>query len=971
MVSDRDILNASMANHKVSRLLYILKLLGVAALYALLAKIVLTFFSANGVVSIVWPPSGLALAVLLIGGNRYFPGVFLGAFLANAMTGLALGVAASIAMGNTLEALLGAWLLTRDGKFDSNLRALGDYLRLVVLGGFVACSVAALNGSTTLLVSGFITTETYFPNLLNWWMGDALGIVLITPLILVWRRTPDGWLEPKRMAEAMLLLGMMFLANQIVFLGWFHGTAGVFEQVARGYWMFLLVTWVAVRLGTHGVVIALIVTAIQALLSAALGVGFFAGDMAKTGLVNYWFYIVVLSVVGMALATYFTERKQLEQQLSRRLRHRDIMERISQISLNSTNIEELLGRVLDEMQAIFNADRAWFLYPCDPDAPSWSVPMERTRPEWPGAFARGMVIPMAPEVAEVFREVLASTKPLPYGPAASRFIPAAVAEQFSIRSQIQMALRPKVGSPWTMGLHHCAQARAYDEDDLLIFNDIGQRVADALSSMIILKNLRESEENLNRAQAVGQVGSWFLDIPTNRLEWSAETYRMFGIPQQEAVDLETFVATIHPDDRDFVLKTWGEAVAGAPYDIEHRIVVDGQARWVRERAQVEYDSEGRPLAGIGTVQDVTERKQADKALWESGERFRDITDNSPAVIFLKDMAGHYLHVNRRYEKLFHVDNATIQGKTDHDLFPHDMADAFRKGDQAVAQSGIPIEIEERVPQDDGIHTYISVKFPLRNDFGEIYAICGIATDITERKEYEEELKRSNVELEQFSYVVSHDMRQPLRMISSYLQLLEMSLSDQLVGERRGYFDIAIDGAKRIDQMLVALLEYSRVGKMGEPPTWIESRAMLDEALQFLQPAITEAQAKLNISGDWPQILVSHDEILRLLQNLIGNAAKYRIAGRIPEITVTSEMVKNEWHLCVADNGVGIIPDQIKRLFKVFQRLQTRTAYEGTGIGLALCRKIAEHHKGRLWAESAGEGQGSKFCVVLPVPQEKK
>ncbi|MBI5437518.1 MAG: hypothetical protein HY936_00930, partial [Nitrosomonadales bacterium] len=126
------------------------------------------------------------------------------------------------------------------------------------------------------------------------------------------------------------------------------------------------------------------------------------------------------------------------------------------------------------------------------------------------------------------------------------------------------------------------------------------------------------------------------------------------------------------------------------------------------------------------------------------------------------------------------------------------------------------------------------------------------------------------------------------------------------------------------------------------------------------------QAKVSIAGEWPSILACHDEILGLLQNLIGNAAKFRVAGRAPEIAVTGETVKNEWHLSVADNGAGIIPEQIKRLFKVFQRLQSREAYEGTGIGLALCRKIAEHHKGRIWAESAGEGKGSKFCVVLPV-----
>ena len=293
------------------------KLFGVATLYALLAKAALTFFSANGVVSIVWPPSGVALAALLIGGRGYFPGVFLGAFLANAMTGLALGAAASIAAGNTMEALLGAWLLMRHGRFDSSLRTLGDYLWLILLGGFVACSVAALNGSTTLLVSGFINPDAYVPNLLHWWMGDVLGVVLIAPLILAFQRAPDGWIEPKQIAEAALLLGLMFTVNQIVFLEWFYNSHEdiLFGQVARGYWMFLFVTLVAARLGTWGVAIALIMTAMQALLGASLGLGFFAHDIAQTGLITFWFYMMTLSVVGVALATHFAERKQAEKAL--------------------------------------------------------------------------------------------------------------------------------------------------------------------------------------------------------------------------------------------------------------------------------------------------------------------------------------------------------------------------------------------------------------------------------------------------------------------------------------------------------------------------------------------------------------------------------------------------------------------------------------------------------------------------------
>ena len=241
--------------------------------------------------------------------------------------------------------------------------------------------------------------------------------------------------------------------------------------------------------------------------------------------------------------------------------------------------------------------------------------------------------------------------------------------------------------------------------------------------------------------------------------------------------------------------------------------------------------------------------------------------------------------------------------------------------------------------------------------------------IAERTQAEAEILRSNAELEQFSYSISHDMRQPLRMITSYLQLLERDLAGTLDAERLEYLNFAADGAKRLDQMLVALLDYSRVGRKGEPPEWVESRAILDEALLYLQPAIAEAGARLNIQGEWPRIFASPDEMLRLAQNLIGNALKFRIAGRTPEIEVTSEIQDREWRLCVADNGAGIVPEQIGRLFQVFQRLHSRAVYEGTGIGLALCRKIAEHHGGRIRAESEGEGHGSRFCVELPLPQE--
>ncbi|MDP2832373.1 MAG: ATP-binding protein [Pseudomonadota bacterium] len=257
-------------------------------------------------------------------------------------------------------------------------------------------------------------------------------------------------------------------------------------------------------------------------------------------------------------------------------------------------------------------------------------------------------------------------------------------------------------------------------------------------------------------------------------------------------------------------------------------------------------------------------------------------------------------------------------------------------------------------------------------------LVGTHVDISARKQSETELRRSNAELEQFAYAISHDMRQPLRMIASYQQLLEKALRDKLDDETREYLHFATDGAKRLDQMLVALLEYSRVGRKTEPLGWIASREAVDEALRFLKPAIDEAGARVEISGDWPRIHASRDELVRLFQNLIGNAVKYRMAGRASEIGVVGTVVgsvvgsvvgtlgEGRWTVRISDNGIGIDPAQIPRLFQVFQRLQAHARYEGAGVGLALCRKIVEHHGGHIHADSAGAGQGSTFVFELPL-----
>lgn len=267
-----------------------------------------------------------------------------------------------------------------------------------------------------------------------------------------------------------------------------------------------------------------------------------------------------------------------------------------------------------------------------------------------------------------------------------------------------------------------------------------------------------------------------------------------------------------------------------------------------------------------------------------------------------------------------------------------------------------------------IHVDFSLR-PMHGGDGQVSHLLVEGQDITRRKQVEEELRRSNAELEQFAYAASHDMRQPLRMIASYQQLLEKALKDALTDETREYLHFATDGARRLDQMLVGLLDYSRVGRKTEPMARIETRAALDEALLFLQAAIADHGAHIQVCGTWPALVGSRDELTRLLQNLIDNAIKYHRPGKAPRVAIESDVVDGQWRVRIVDQGIGITTGQDERLFQVFQRLQPRSRFDGTGIGLALCRKIVEHHGGCIGAHSAGDDQGAEFWFSLPLRHE--
>jgi len=294
--------------------------------------------------------------------------------------------------------------------------------------------------------------------------------------------------------------------------------------------------------------------------------------------------------------------------------------------------------------------------------------------------------------------------------------------------------------------------------------------------------------------------------------------------------------------------------------------------------------------------------------------------------------------------------------------------AMRRFELAPEAPGPSLEYSHRDELGMLVETTAEMQVRLAASRRELDEVNRTLADAVERKTAElkrslEELQRSNTELEQFAYVASHDLREPLRMIVSYLALLERRLNERLSGEEREFMGFAKDGAKRLDALILGILEYSRVGRSTSPEA-----VPLDEAVAAalfnLKTAVTEAEATVTVADGLPLVHGDRTELTRLFQNLIGNAVKYRVAGRRPEVTVGWQDGGSEWMVFVRDNGIGIDPADHERMFGIFQRLMPRDQYEGTGIGLAVCRKIVQHLGGGITVQSAA-GQGACFLLRLP------
>lgn len=359
---------------------------------------------------------------------------------------------------------------------------------------------------------------------------------------------------------------------------------------------------------------------------------------------------------------------------------------------------------------------------------------------------------------------------------------------------------------------------------------------------------------------------------------------------------------------------------------------------------------------VASIIDVTERQA-------EAERFRRVVLAAPTAMILLDPAGNVSLMNHRAEELFGYHPGELLGLPVRTLIPvRSGAAPGAPPEHWLEQSALPIEhgVELVGLRKDGSELSLEVGLS-RLEVREGSFLLASMIDVSLRKQQEAELRRSNADLEQFAYVASHDLQEPLRMVASYTELLAQRYQGRLDEKADKYIYYAVDGAKRMQRLVADLLTYARVGSEGKALLPVDSEIVVRGVLNMLGPAIRAAEAEI-VVGKLPTVLADEVQLRQLFQNLIGNALKFRSTAP-PRVVIRAEPKDEYWQYSVEDNGIGIEMQYGERVFQMFQRLHERGKYEGSGIGLAIAKRIIDRHGGAIWLESE-PGIGTKFLFTL-------
>jgi PAS domain S-box-containing protein len=501
--------------------------------------------------------------------------------------------------------------------------------------------------------------------------------------------------------------------------------------------------------------------------------------------------------------------------------------------------------------------------------------------------------------------------------------------------------------------------------------ELERRIAERTAALTLANDAlrRQSDQLREQATLLDLVHDGILvrDLYGTVVYWSAGAADMYGWAREEALGRVSHQLLQAEYPRPIAeIEQHVLATGDWEGEVSHR-TRDGGRLLVASRWTLTRTDRGTPEGFLEVNRDITARKLAQDSLRDSEARFRAVAETAVEGVISVDEAGLIRYWNPGAERIFGRPAAAAIGQPLATTLPDPLLASSRL---PAAEGAVGTTFETVGRRQDGSECPVELSLSSWTNAQGYRFFIAIVRDITGRKAAEraleakaDELARSNQELEQFAYVASHDLQEPLRMVSNYTQLLARRYRDQLDADGMEFIDFAVDGAKRMQDLIHDLLSYARVGTRGKEFRSVAADAIVGDALTNLSGAIEEAHAEVVVDA-LPTLVCDASQMTQVFQNLIGNAVKFRRPGVPPVVRISASRGRHAWTIEVADNGIGIDPKYFDRIFQMFQRLHGRGEYPGTGIGLALCKKIVERHGGRIRVDST-PGTGTTFAFTIP------
>jgi len=487
-----------------------------------------------------------------------------------------------------------------------------------------------------------------------------------------------------------------------------------------------------------------------------------------------------------------------------------------------------------------------------------------------------------------------------------------------------------------------------------------------------------AEQQLRQALLAARAGAWEWDAVNRTIRWSPENYPLLGMnPDQDRLNFRTWIERVHPDDRQALQEAIDRAIHGRQeFAVEFRVIwPDGSIHWLRGIGQPLVQPDGSVQGMYGLQIDITAQKAIEIELARSELYYRTLVEDLPALVCRFRADGTLTFVNDLYCQTFQRSRDELIGFNFYELIPPEQRERVAADIALLSREQPTIEHEHEVIHPDGsIGWQRWVNRLLFDEYGEPFEYQAVGMDITVRKRAEierehllRELTARNSELEQFTYTVSHDLKSPLITIKGFAGYIERDLAAGRLERIPADIQRIKVAADRMYQLLEDLLNLSRAGRQLNQPSRIGLGLLISEAAAAVSGRLAERNVYLHLPPNLPEIYGDRTRLREVFQNLIDNAAKFMGDQPNPQIWIEARRADLPGFVLVSvrDNGIGIEPRYLQRVFGLFERLNAQV--DGTGIGLALARRIVEAHGGKIWVESEGLGKGTTFYLTLPEP----